>query len=255
MTTTKNRLIIALLAISIFSTFALAQETAEAPLFVSLNEEKVHPGLMADYLEGTKLWIAEIEKAEIPLNFFAFRDGENGFHYGVTLKSLGEMDGLSLHWKKAVKILRSTDWGRKRQAAIASSRYTIWMSGPELSYTPENPDITDSEMQYMESIDIKVSHANEYAFYVAMIKLKALHKAKGIQRGYDVYRNIIGEEGPLYTVVVGGKDPAEYFQNEMKIYKLLGEEGMEFYSNLMKLVDSYTHDSAWMQSELSYFSK
>ena len=232
---------------------AISQEEMpdKMPMFTVTIQENVKPGMMTEYLESTKKWIEMIKSENIGLNFFAFRDMESNVHYGVPISSMAEIDDKSKLWSKAVDLLRKSDWGKKRQAAINWSRYDMWVWSPQLSYQPANPEINPQEMLHSGWANVRVSHTNEGKFNELMAKVKATYEKRGVGRGYSVYRNIIGQNGPLYVIVWGAKDPADMFKYETETWQKLGAEMKPLMDELMDLAEEAVEGRGWIMPELS----
>ena len=65
-----------------------------------------------------------------------------------------------------------------------------------------------------------------------------------------VYQVIMGKELPLYVLVQGEKNPADYFSIDHS--KTLGEEAQVLQSRLWSLMRKVEYKNAWIARNLSY---
>lgn len=228
----------------------VAQE-GPMPPYTAMHVENVKPGMIDEYVEGTKKWIEAIKKEGIGLFFFCFRDKEGNYHYGVPYSKWADVDELQEKWGKAAAILRNTDWGRKRQAAINWSRYESWFHAAHLSYMPKEPSENPMELMYSGWANVRVSHTNESKFNELMLQLKGVYEEYGITRGYNVYRNILGVNGPFYVIVWSAKDPADMYKWQQESWAKLGEATKPIFDQLMDIAEEMQEGNGWVMPELS----
>ena len=229
---------------------AVAQE-GPMPPYTAMHVENVKPGMIEEYMEGTKKWIEAIKKEGIGLYFFCFRDLEGNYHYGVPYSKWADVDELQEKWGKAAALLRGSEWGRKRQAAINWSRYESWFYAAHLSYMPKEPSENPMELMYSGWANVRVSHTNEGKFNEMMAEVKAVHEKHGAARSYSVHRNILGANGPLYVIVWAAKDPADMFDYEKTWREKMGADIMPLMNQIMDITEEMQEGNGWIVPELT----
>lgn len=219
-----------------------------------LQEEHVSPGMVKQYEAATKAWIAAIDKAGLPLYFFAMKDMNGTYTYIVMINKFAEIDTIGGYWAQATKLLDEKTAAERRDS-IQWSRYTIWLGMPQFSYSPAKPELTMESAMYMEYADIRVRAKDEHAFIGAVMKIKAVYEKHGINRGWEIYRGIVGMQGPAYTVVWAGKDPGDVWGWFMSLKPEFNAELMPVMQELAGLMEGEVQGRAWMKPELSRMPK
>lgn len=230
------------------------EDMPEMPQFSVIMAETVAPEMTAEYEEGTKKLMEVLKANNVPFPVWAWQESNGTYNYNVPVKNFASIDEFSGHWAKAVAELRKSDWGKKRQAAIQSTKYTIWYNATHLSFMPENPELADNEIMYFQVLTFRVSHSKENAFNEVMMKMAAWSKDIGYRRPYSIHRNIIGEEGPVYVVVMPSKDPADHYNAMVSFMEKHGEAFAPLKTEMDRTVVSATEAFGWMRMDLSLMS-
>ena len=104
-----------------------------------------------------------------------------------------------------------------------------------LSYIPENPRLTEDEMNFLwwNFYYIKPGMGTQ-ANSIAK-EWQALYKANNIPDGWRFYVGDFGTEEPMRFVVGGAKSAADYYQHQEKNIKLFGEKYGEMAKKTMDI--------------------
>jgi hypothetical protein len=192
-----------------------------------------------------------MKKQGIALTFNCFSDMKGGFEYGSREYDPDEIGDLLKILGRAAAILDSSEWGRERKKAIISTKYTIWKLDPTLSYRPTKPELAGDEIKFFEWFNFHLSLDKEEEFVTRLAETKRLCEEKGVGRPYSVFRNVAGEAGPLYTIVIPARDPGDSHDFKERVKKLLGGEYELFPSALLSTVATVDADGGWAIPELS----
>jgi hypothetical protein len=246
--------LVTLLCLLVVPVLATAQEEAkpEKPgvTYIMHYEETVHPAHMMEYIEGTQKWIEAIKEAGIDLQFYA--DAHlNKFGYMLPYSDFSQMNEIAGKWHQAVGLLRQSEWGQARQAAIKSSIYSIWMHDPELSYWPEGSTGPSPATPFIDVFEARTTHADEMNFRKQLAEWKKAEVTQEWSKGYNVYRNIIGAKGPSYVIVSFGESPSKYFAHGEKVWMEHQEELMKMRMNMGKYMVEMKQYYSWMRPDLS----
>ncbi|GAF88438.1 unnamed protein product, partial [marine sediment metagenome] len=69
------------------------------------------------------------------------------------------------------------------------------------------------------------------------------------------YQGIIGPETPVHYMVANAKNPIDFYTQNAKMWKSLGEEGDSFHQKFMNLLRKREHKQGWFRPDLSYIPK
>lgn len=214
--------------------------TIVSPMFLFTLEEKIRPGYLEEYKDLTKKWINLIRELKVGIGFSAFgsEDGYMDFNQRIS----GPCDfGAKLEaWGRVQEALLATEWGKKRLTTVEWSRYSVWQRSAELSYQPLHPDPDPKHLTYFIWKDVRVRAEKEKEFLDTGREIRAFLEEKNIERGYNVFRNLIGHEGPLYTIVFAGKDSDEANEYLKMTGKNLGLALLPFLPGITEAVEHTT---------------
>jgi hypothetical protein len=213
--------------------------------------DQVKPGMRELYIESTKKCIAEMKKLGIALTFNCFSDMQGGFEYGSREYGLDEISDLIEMLGRAAAVLDANEWGRERKEAVISSKFTIWKLDRALSYRPTTSELPGDEIIFFEWFNLRVNPEKEQEFVAQLAETKRLCEEKGVGRPYSAFRNVFGEAGPLYTIVIPARDPGDSHDFKERVKKLLGGELDLFPSALLSAVATADANHGWAIPELS----
>lgn len=220
-------------------------------MFLFSLEEKVLPGRMQEYAGYTKEMIGLIRGLDPGIAFSAFGSDEGYMDYNQRVENPCDFGPMLERWGKIQEASLATEWGPKRLGALEWSRYSLWEHLAELSYTPRHPNPDPHELAYYLWKNVLVNASKEREFAETGRQVRAFLEQKEIGRGYRVFRNRIGYEAPLYSVVFAGKDPVDAAKFLMDTAGALGLSLMPFFYQIMAMVERTTDFQGWAMPELS----
>jgi hypothetical protein len=229
------------------------QKPKTRSVFLFSLEEQVKPDSLEDYFESTKKWIDTMKALHSDLSFSAFGNDDGYTDYNQQIAGLADA-GLALEtWRKAAEILHATEWGKKRLAAVKWSRYSIWELVPDISYEPKHPN--PKQLTYFVWKSVHIRPEMEETFIATAIKIRELVEKTDIDRGCNVFRNVIGYEGPSYTFIFSGKDPDEFHSWRQQVLNKLSQQLDPLLHQLDSSIEENKEFQAWSKPELSMPSK
>jgi hypothetical protein len=185
------------------------KKAAPPPVLIFVLEEGIRPGGQKDYLEGTRKWVELIQELDPTLTFTAFGDEETFVEFNERLADFDAIGPAVESWLRFFEAAAETEWGRKRAAAVEWSRMSVWEQSAELSYVPAHPEPSPKDLNAWLWRIARVRADGEEGLIKAGSAVKALFEKAGLERGYAVFRNVVGGEGPAYSVILSGRDQAE----------------------------------------------
>lgn len=241
--------------LSLYPTTAFLQDKKPpyVPSIVLSLEDAVKPGMIDEYIQTTKEWIALIKKRKVKTTFNTFLESNDIVNYLEPMFSMTDMNQRALN--DALESFQRTELGQKRQSTIRWSKYSVWYRSSQLSYKSVNPDAPPNTMPYFVWKHIQLRAGNESIFIDVATKFKEIFQKYNVRRGYGVFCNIIGYERPWYTVVFTGKDPGELYKWQQEMEEELGSELKPILDKLYEITEQITEGSGWSIPELSLTNK
>ncbi len=244
--------LITILFTSAWASKAIEEEKKVSTIISFWITDQVKPGMREVYVETTKRWIAEMKSEGITMNFNCFRDMHGNFEYGSREYKLEEIGELLELWNQAKALMEASEWGRRRKEAIVSSKFTIWHTDLELSYYRlTSPELPPGQATFFEYFSFRVSPANESDFIIALEGIKGLCEKNGIGRPYTVFRNLVGDAGPFFTVVFPARDPGDSQNFKERLKQTLGKEFDSLVQAMLSSSEEVTASQGWTESDLS----
>ncbi|UCE40147.1 MAG: hypothetical protein JSV17_11850 [Candidatus Aminicenantes bacterium] len=237
--------------LSALAVAAQAQEQ-EAQLYF-VREIMVKPSKVMDYFEGTTALMAQIKEHKFPYPINVFRCDDFSVVFSAPLENIADMQNLGDSWDELMAMI-GPEQGKKIQDLMdGTSEFRedgLIVLRPDLSYTPESPRLKPEEVNFYRWSFAYLLPGKAPEFEETAKKYVPLMKSKNIPDGYVVYQVIMGKELPLYVLVQGGKNPADYFS--MDYSETLGEEAQVLQSKLWSLMRKMEYKNAWIARDLSY---
>lgn len=198
------------LIVALAVTGAVAEDD-QKPRFSAVIFESVAPALTAEYEEGTRKMMALLKSHKAPFSIRVRKRWNGDYTYATPITSMATMDEYSRYWREAAEEMNKTEWGRLRQTAVNSTRYTVWLTDTPMSYWPVTLNYDLSKTRYFMVYRLRIKHAHEREFVDSMLKMRAWTASISAGRPYWVHQNILGEDGPLYVLIFPAADPADHW--------------------------------------------
>jgi len=123
---------------------------------------------------------------------------------------------------------------------------------PDISYIPESPRLQADEGKFISWIFIYVKPGKSSEFVEIMKKWVELFKDKNIPTGFNTFAGGIGTEQPLYILASSGKSAADYFTQEEKEQKIVGEDARKLGMKALPLIRKSETKTGMYRPGLSY---
>jgi len=225
------------------------------PVFIFALEEKVRPGAMAEYVECSRKLIEQIRLLGADLRFSAFATEDGYVDYNQRIGSLCDFGSKLDAWGKVLEASQETSWGQTRARSLEWSRYSVWERMPDLSYDPVHPDPDPGQLTFFLWRNVRVRADKEKDLVQSARQIRMYLEKKDIERGYSIFRNRIGYEGPLYTIIFAGKDQNESMAWLQQTGRNLAFGLLPFLPQLMASVEQMTDFQGRSTPELSLKDK
>lgn len=123
---------------------------------------------------------------------------------------------------------------------------------PEVSYKAEQ--IAGGDMNYRVWSYNYYEDKDSKKMKEITKKWKELYEAKNIENGFTIYSAGLGHPGPVIVVMQWAKSASEYYAQNEKNQKLLGEEGKKLGQETSKYIIKREKIDGWFRPDLSYIT-
>lgn len=234
----------------------LPQDADEKPQMALAYIEHVKPSMMMEYEAAKREMNAMLAEVGADVQYMMISGPEMGYAHILMLPDgFNSMDPLREQWMKHIEAIGMERWmevSAKADACVDRTAMIHAVYREDMSYIPEDPDITDTEVQFAQYHYIYVLPGAEQKMAEAAQKFKELYAEHGIRRGWNVYEHITGEDLPLFMVVEVGRDEAELAATIKKTQETLGEAGMELGYEAGKIFRKTKIMNGYPRFDLSY---
>ena len=245
----RRTMILAVAAALILTPLALAQD--EAPPMMAVTVVDVQLGHVPRFEAARKeLWKGH-EKVGVdwPVNVSQSMHDPGSYGIVTMIDSLGQMDErrpkMEAGWQAA-----SGAMGTLMEAATTWESW-VMRSHPELSYTPEDPRLSEDEAPYWHMTTLHVDPAQMDAFEAVVKEWGAMAAKHGMRDGYSVWTSVMGD-GPAYSVLMWAKDPADYWTQTMANEKKFGEDRLALMAKMGPMIRDIEYAYGMSRPDLSY---
>jgi len=236
----------------VLSTFALTQE--QKSQLYSIVEIVVKPAMVAKYEAAIK---KEIELG-YPYAFDTYSSDDFHYYFLTPIENYASIEAISkarIEWAKKI--------GDQHPALIKSIEGTVeyFRKGviryvPELSYIPKKPRLKPEEKKFLCWSFCYVEFNKEKEFAGIAKEWVELYKSKNIGDGWSFYGAESGTEMPFCFFAMSGKSPADFFSEDEKAMKKIGEEKyMELGKKMNALLRKYEFKMGRPRPDLSNMPK
>jgi hypothetical protein len=215
-------------------------------------EETVKPELWEEYLELSKEMLEVCKEENFPYPIFTWNHRSMVYELWSPLNSLTEIDSLDAAWMKIIK-----KWGEEKYEAFTQTKLhnyskTVTILG-DLTYMPENPELTEDERTYGRWIEIYLKPGKQKEFMEAVKELNNQRKAFGIQEYLMLGEGGIGYQAPSFHAYYSHLSQQafnDYFDSTPEAYNKKFQEYLDKIFKLMIKPPVINH--YYLIPELSY---
>lgn len=230
--------------------FICAQQSSGE--YYLIHEDMVNVGKSEEYRNAGKGLAELVAESNFPdMAFSAFQLDDYTFMYASPIENMARLDEPP--WGKI-----SEKVGKDRfESAMAAfdgtydtHRDFIAVFHPDLSYKPEQ--VQEEGNNYRRWMYMYYNQINQEKVMEMVKEWKKLYEDHGIERGYSIFTNGFGHEGPVIVVHSWGKSPSDYDMMMEKRNEKFGDKGSELWGRTEKLAYRIDNKSGWFVPELSY---
>ncbi len=214
-------------------------------------EATVNPTLSSQFIELQKDFQGLFKENDFPYAISGWTDNNFHYYFFYPVKSYNDKNDIYDALRTIIPQLGEEKW-EKMWGTIMSHRTYFLKSLPEMSYTAEERRFSNDEMKYAIWDMLYVIPGKEDEIYALGKKLSALLMSKNYDDNIQMLEGDLGFEGSTYIGVLYGKNPADFWTQNRKMWELIGEEGQEIFNKWMSYIRKREFKQFWHLEGLSY---
>jgi hypothetical protein len=230
---------------------AVAQAQAQKAQLYYVYDFVAKPAMVAKFEASVKLRI----ELGSPTPWSAFSTDDFHYYFLTPIQNyagIDSMDKVDNEWagkigkEKLDSLMKSTE-GTFEYLKAGVIRFL-----PELSYAPKVPSAEPEEGNFMYWGFANVEFGKGKEFRDILKQWVALYDSNKVPMGWNTFVGVVGVEVPLYILANRGKSPAQYWAEDEKAMKTIGETKVtELYKKTMALCRKFESKTGWARPELS----
>lgn len=239
------------------TTLAKAEEQ-KAQLYM-VWDMVVNPSTVGEYEAATKEEVALYAKYKCPYAWSVFRTSDNHYYFLMAMENFAAIDNIFKAFDKVEK-MAGEEYQEMLDLFAGTYEYiqpSVYSLNYELSLFSEKQKEKAEEENFFFIDIFYIKTGKEKEVEKLMKEMSALLEEKGaaeVQSWY-CYQGIMGAETPVHYMVARAKNPIDFYTQNAKMWKSLGEEGDSLYQKLMNLLRKREHKQGWYCPDLSYTPK
>ena len=250
-------LIVSFVVCLCLSTNTIQAQEKKSQAFV-VWEYDVKPSMFMQYEESVKKQIELNTKANFPYPVATYSTNDHHYYFLIAVENFATVDSIYEAFNETWKAIREEQlqiMRKLREGTYDHLRMGMYYLRFDLSYIPENPRLTEDEMNFIwwNFYYIKPGMGTQ-ANSIAK-EWQALYKENNIPDGWNFYVGDFGSEEPVRVVAGGAKSAADYFQQVEKNVKLFGEKYGEMAKKTMDICRRFEQKFGMIRPDLSYTPK
>ena len=230
-----------------------APEEAKRYQMFMVIDELVKPSLKAEYYEAGKKWIAFMKEHEFSYPISTYWTGDNHVYWRIPIQNYAEIDKMMA---MSNKILEEFPEEYKAimdafKGTYENSRMCVYALDYEYSMIaeeegePEEENFVFFDIYYLKpGYDAEIQKIFEES--------KAYMADKEVIQSWYAYWGWMGTDGPVMVSAATAKNARDFYEENAKAWKALGEEAVKIKRKMMKYVTKQEQKTGWFQKELSY---
>lgn len=245
------------LVVSLCTLTTIAQSEEQKTQLVIVWDVVVHPSKFMEYEATMKEFVALYAKHECPYPWLAYRTSDFHYYFVMPVENFAALDDVfSYFGKVAEKAGKEYEALEKGFAATFESETigTFYLRY-DLSYIPEEPRVTDEEMNFTWWDFYYILPGMEKEAEEICHEWQALFKNNGISDGWSIYVGVMWSDLPVLVVAGGAKSEADYYTQNEKNFQKFGEKLQPLMKKTMDGTRRFEKKTGTILRELSYTPK
>jgi len=217
----------------------------------------VYPSRFMEFEAPNKAFVALLAKHNCPFPMTTYRTDDYHYYFLVPIADLAGLEKVFNYFSKLsetagkeYEVLHKSVAGTYESETLGVVSLRL-----DLSYNPERPRIKPEEMNFVWWNYYYIKSGKEEEGEAIAREWQALYGSNKITDSFNVYQYMIGSDIPAMVAAGGAKSAADFYSNEAKNLKKMGEEYQALAKRTMDLCRKFEHRTGTILRELSYTPK
>ncbi len=227
-------IVIAMCSLFLTASAGLAQENTQLWL---VDEHVVKPAHAVEYRELVEDFVEMCKENNDPFSFYAWSTTDYHYYYFYRVNDYEQYTDI----QSVIQNERLPLFGEEKLNRffdiVSSTNWYYYRTHLDNSYIPENPRMKNAEMNYVLWDISYVKAKNQAKIKEIASKFSALMKSKNYDDTMHILTGDIGVDSQVMIGSMGGKDRADFREQNSKMWELIGDEGTALYNEWIQYVE------------------
>ena len=225
---------------------------AQQPVFFAVFEEMVSPADLVAFnkvqQETVDLW----NKYNLNVTISCYATDESSYYWVMPMQNFASMDAMfekSADFMKKAKEQEGFDGSGFRDLSTSNFMYIRWV--PDLSYHPDGNRGQTADRSYVEWSFCYLKQGHEKQASEAIKKYIDFYNKTGEKYEWDVFEGMLGNDLPVWVLMVSDSDPVAMRQTEKKLNDKYSKDFEGMWTEFTKHVRRLENKTGWFKPEWS----
>jgi hypothetical protein len=241
-----------IILLSVCAVLAQAEKPKQTLWWVT--EYVIKPSKVSEYHTLMKDFVKHCAKNECEFTWYMWTD--YSFHY-YSSRRVKDYNSINVIDEKMDPIVKS--WGDDElqtwYETLEFKKSFFLRVSSDLQYFPESPRLKSDERKFALWDVYHIIPGKVKEFSQILQKLKTILRTNDYPNQLQFMRDDIGMEGPQFIGLSYAKNRADFWEENKKMWNMLGKEGQDLYNDILKLTKRRESRAFWHVKNLSYTPK
>ncbi len=243
------------LVLALCASSALAQAEAQQPQYYFTMDIAVPANKAAAYEAAVKELKAFYVKHEYSRPWTVYRTDDFHYYILIPMKNMADFDALFADSMKYQQMPGFEAITKKFAGTMESETAGLVMLRNDLSYSPENPRVPVEEAEFIQWYYYYLLPEHQAEAEAVSKEWQSLFKSSNISDGFQVWMPVLWTDLPALVATLWGKSEVDFFIQNDKNIKLMGEKYQKLTMKTMALCRKFEIRTGTILRELSYVPK
>lgn len=249
---------VAVLTTFLFCVLAVSAQAPPRGQLLSIYEEQVKPGRVAEYERLSREFLDTLRQAGASgpsFDFSVMSTDDFRYIWVVPVANMAALDQMERDWEAVGKKVGEQRWGdlmRRAGEPVQHYAHFLVREAPDLSYMPEHVENAGPENTACRLDHFYMHPGSDAAVRKFGTAWRELLNRRKVRRGFRVYASTHGPELPVWTVMACGRDAQHIASLDQHQQQAIGEEGSKLLQQFWSLVRRVEQTRTRARPEFAY---
>jgi len=230
------------------------QESEEQYQLMLVIDEAVKPSMQQQYYEAAEKYIAFLKENAFPYRVSIYWLGDHHVYWAIPIQNYAEIDKMMEMSNRMIE--KSPDRYKAVTEAFKgtyeSSRMCVYAFDQKYSMFVQEETMESGEDNFIFWDFYYFEPGTEMELNKILEDWKAFLADKKIVQTWEFFWGVMGTDNPVLVMAASAKDQVEFWQENARMWEVLGKEAETYVQKMMKYVRKQEQKTGWYQKELSY---